>query len=516
MPLEFITTNTIGAGTIRALDGPDENLIVVAGVTLGSTDSAAISVSGANNASIQIDGTLAAAANTIAGFLSTGTRLSIGATGLVFSTQTVSGFANIALGASADLINHGIISTPSTTAVLIGGSDSQVFNTGTVVGTTGLRVEGAAFRLVNEGDILGTGHSTDPGSTFNGVGVCVTGSDARIINGETGTISSTAGSGASSAGVRLLNASNGSVVQNLGEIIAAHGIGVDFAGMLGTESAILRNVGVITGGTASFDGNETGDTVTNSGLMMGDVRLNDGADLYRAMDAGRVDGDVLGGAGNDTLRGAAGDDSLAGEADSDLASGGAGDDTLEGGSGADTLAGNIDEDALFGGSENDLLYGGIGDDRLFGETEADRLEGGAGQDRLDGGNGEDVLLGGSGEDTLIGRAGFDTLFGGTGTDDFVFRNVAEIGTALGLQDIIHDFEVGQDVLDLSLLDANALVAGNQAFTFIGAAAFGGITAQLRYSTANGRLQGDVNGDGIADFSLLLSNRAALTVDDIVL
>jgi hypothetical protein len=55
--------------------------------------------------------------------------------------------------------------------------------------------------------------------------------------------------------------------------------------------------------------------------------------------------------------------------------------------------------------------------------------------------------------------------------------------------------------------------GNQKFTFIGAAAFHRIDGELRYS--NHVLQGDVNGDGRADFEIFV-NAASLLKSDFFL
>jgi hypothetical protein len=68
-------------------------------------------------------------------------------------------------------------------------------------------------------------------------------------------------------------------------------------------------------------------------------------------------------------------------------------------------------------------------------------------------------------------------------------------------DHILDFAPGTDKIDLSRTDANTLVAGDQAFTFIGSNAFSNVAGQLRAFQQGGRTgssQGDTNGDGIAD------------------
>ena len=55
----------------------------------------------------------------------------------------------------------------------------------------------------------------------------------------------------------------------------------------------------------------------------------------------------------------------------------------------------------------------------------------------------DTLIGGAGDDRLLGGVGEDFLTGGPGRDRFEYGNRNERG------DTINDFELGQDVIDLS-------------------------------------------------------------------
>ncbi|HEX2762998.1 MAG TPA: M10 family metallopeptidase C-terminal domain-containing protein, partial [Allosphingosinicella sp.] len=131
-----------------------------------------------------------------------------------------------------------------------------------------------------------------------------------------------------------------------------------------------------------------------------------------------------------------------------------------------------------------------------------------------GGAAADTITGGAGNDTLIGAGGADILNGGLGNDTFRYRSVTE--SAVGSGDEIRDFTIG-DLLDLSRIDANSTVAGDQAFTFIGSGAFTGVAGQLR-ADHNGNLwvvTGDVDGDGQADFQIgvLVSDGHTLTATD---
>jgi len=70
-----------------------------------------------------------------------------------------------------------------------------------------------------------------------------------------------------------------------------------------------------------------------------------------------------------------------------------------------------------------------------------------------------------------------------------------------------------DKIDLSAIDANAQLVGNQAFSFIGNSAFTGVVGELRYF--GNTIQGDVNGDQNSDFSILFSG-VVLTANEFIL
>jgi Ca2+-binding RTX toxin-like protein len=133
-----------------------------------------------------------------------------------------------------------------------------------------------------------------------------------------------------------------------------------------------------------------------------------------------------------------------------------------------------------------------------------------------GGRGDDALTGGPGNDMLNGGRGVDTMRGEAGSDIFRFEDVLD--SPLASPDKIADLD-GQDKIDLSLIDANSLVAGDQAFSFIGTAAFSGTPGELRviHPTA-WFVQGDIDGDGLADFSIqvLLDGPSSITGTDFVL
>lgn len=173
---------------------------------------------------------------------------------------------------------------------------------------------------------------------------------------------------------------------------------------------------------------------------------------------GTMSDDTLNGTGGfDAIRGFTGNDTINAFAGNDYIDGGLGNDIIYAGDGNDT----VDADpgyALTGG--NDTVFGGIGDDRLFGAY------------------GDDVLDGGDGSDLLVGGAGSDTLTGGAGADTFVLDYAA--GSTLTLADVITDFVVGTDKLDIGALTSQQLtLAQSGADTLISITSTGAYLAVLQ-------------------------------------
>ncbi|HEX8366673.1 MAG TPA: FG-GAP-like repeat-containing protein [Allosphingosinicella sp.] len=154
------------------------------------------------------------------------------------------------------------------------------------------------------------------------------------------------------------------------------------------------------------------------------------------------------------------------------------------------------------------------------------LEGG-GHFRLWGGAAADTLTGGGGNDLIYGGRGADQLRGNGGADTFRYQATNESPIGLANIDTILDFVHGVDKIDLSVIDAKVAVAGDQAFSFIGAATFtaaGPISAgQLRAHQIDAvnniwQVEGDTDGNGVADFVLraYVDPLQSLTVGDFVL
>lgn len=193
-----------------------------------------------------------------------------------------------------------------------------------------------------------------------------------------------------------------------------------------------------------------------------------------------------------------------------------------------TLAGNFVDStsSLISGSlvtdtpttSNDTLLGTTNNDSISGLAGNDVIYGLEGNDILNGATGFDSIIGGLGKDLLIGGVGKDNLTGGTGADKFKFAAVTETGITATTRDTITDFKHAQgDKIDLSAIDANTALAGNQAFSFIGTAAFStNATGQLRFDALNHLVYGSNDADTAAEFSILLTGVTSLTASDFIL
>jgi Ca2+-binding RTX toxin-like protein len=157
-------------------------------------------------------------------------------------------------------------------------------------------------------------------------------------------------------------------------------------------------------------------------------------------------------------------------------------------------------------------------DTIVGRQDASTINGLDGADRLTGMNANDALNGGAGSDTLTGGLGKDLLIGGADADNFDFNSIRESkGRA---PDVIKDFHHAQgDKIDVSDIDANTKVDGLQGFHFIGGKSFHHKAGELHFVSDHHRgvfVEGDVNGDGRADFRLDVQHVSHLGAGDFFL
>ena len=130
-----------------------------------------------------------------------------------------------------------------------------------------------------------------------------------------------------------------------------------------------------------------------------------------------------------------------------------------------------------------------------------------GRMRIFGGAGDDTFYSGLGSDVLQGGGGRDELTGGEGAD--IFQYVSLSDSAGADIDVIFDFEVDRDRIDLAQIDADSTLDGDQAFVFLEKGAFTRASGQLRYQydfeKGHFVIEADVDGDGGADFQIHLIN-----------
>jgi len=374
-------------------------------------------------------------------------------------------------GSNMRIANYGTIvgfqDTGIQTVIPIGqAGNANITNYGTIHSDQyGVYLEGPGNRILNSGDISG-------------------GNIAIRINEAGGNFISNAGLIQSSSTGFELNADSGILtLWNSGTIIAPTAIDAD------ASDEIIRNTGTIIGDIDLAGGN---DRLVNSGDISGDVNLGTGTDVLLG-GAGRIEGAIDGGAGDDLLIS------------------GIGDDAVMGGVGADEIRGGLGNDVLAGGDHDDRAFGGDGDDTLSGDRGNDELFGGSGDDTLDGNFSDDILRGGAGADIVMGGLGADQLYGGQDADIFIFgKDHSKLGS---LSDVIHDFQVGIDLIDLS-----AVVAGELQFVANGPFAGGGTASVRALTPATGQSSVliDFDGNGTVDMRILLDGNPALTESDFIL
>lgn len=373
--------------------------------------------------------------------------------------------------------------------VLLGGGGEDIFNGGTgndivVVdsagdtvnegageGTDSVETNLAAYTLTaNVENLEYTGASTFTGTGNALANIIVGGALGDTLDGGDGddTLGGEAGDDTLTGGLGndRLNGGTGADVMNGGE---------------GNDTLVVDNAGDFAIGGAGAD------TVQ---LVASGLTVLIGIDVENVSNAS-------GGNANVTLNGLA--NTYGGSNGAETVSAGLGNDIVYGRGGTDFLFGGADNDRLFGDAGTDLLVGDDGNDLLYGGADADELRGNAGSD---------TLYGEAGDDFLEGGAGVDILNGGLGGDAYVFFS-GDTGATLATADRIQGFNNAQgDRLQLNGLGVN---------NFIGTFAFTNSAGELRYELIGGNtyIQGDSNGDGVADFMIRLDGNVTVTSADFI-
>ena len=239
--------------------------------------------------------------------------------------------------------------------------------------------------------------------------------------------------------------------------------------------------------------------------------------------AAAIDGKGNGLDNNLTGNGAA--NTLSGLGGSDRINGGAGRDIMQGGDGNDTYFADLFNDVV---RETNIVLATGGNDLVNFNGVAGTFTLGLNVERLTlrgaaaiNGKGNDldnILIGNGTANRLTGGLGADLLTGGAGADLFDFNAITESTVAAGGRDTITDFNgAATDRIDLSTIDADSVLGGNNVFTFIGAAAFTGL-GQVRAFTSGANTIVDINttGSNAADLRILLTGLHTLDPADFIL
>jgi Ca2+-binding RTX toxin-like protein len=491
------SVNLAGSAPITLLDASDANAIV------GNAGSNRITVTdGADS----VDGGLGIDRLVVDYSLSTGA-----VTGTLSSVAEAGGTRLVTI--TAGTFEHLTILTGSGADTITTGAGDDIIHTGEGAGTV---TAGQGYNVITGGSGADTITASDGGNVVragDGANIITTGAGVDRIWTGVGSDTISAGGG-------------DDVIYLLGGSDTVHGEGgsdrlvVDYSATLtsvtmnapgGTLAGYTGNVADLGVNTASFDGMEH---FTVTGGAAGDF--------------------LTSGAGNDVLSGGAGNDRLFGGDGLDVLNGGAGADLLDGGRGADLMRGGAGDDVYMVRDAGDIVdeTGGGGRDAVkafvdytltAGVENLTMAGGGRGtgnalNNAINGSGLNETLQGMGGNDTLVGGGGRDVLTGGSGRDVFVFSALSDSVTATSRSDRITDFSSAEgDTIYLVGLDADSRSAGtNDAFTFIGASGFtAGTAGQVRafYNAASGVtvVQGETNGDGVADFQILLECTGALNL-----
>jgi VCBS repeat-containing protein len=220
--------------------------------------------------------------------------------------------------------------------------------------------------------------------------------------------------------------------------------------------------------------------------------------VYAGIDPNDFDATI--GIGVTVINGTEGDDTFdqPNTTAPDVINGFGGDDRFFTYGGADQVYAGSGDDFIQVGGGGDGVYGQEGEDEVYGESNPDNLYGGSGNDIINGGAGDDIIFGGSGDDIIVGQGGDDFIVGGFGADTFVASLASNRDTFVYLDvrdtgDTFDDFRA-MFTLDFSAIDADAGVAGDQAFLWGGETATAhGIWTSLN-SSGGGNLYLDTDGD----------------------
>jgi Ca2+-binding RTX toxin-like protein len=391
---------------------------------------------------------------------------------------------------------------------LLGSAGDNVLDGGAGLDTASYATAAAgvsiSLAIAGAQDTIGAGHDTLvsmenlTGSAFNdtltgdgGANVIQGGSGADTLDGGGGidTVSYAAASSTVKVDLHLTGAQNTS------------GAGID------TLSNFENLTGSSKNDTLSGD---SGDNVLDGAGGTDTVSYINAASAVSVDLSITTSQDTLGD-GHDTLIAI---ESVTGSAFNDTLAGSAGNNTIDGGAGVDTVtyAGAGAGITLSLASTSGQATGAAGTDTV---KNVENLTGSGFNDVLTGSSGANAINGGGGDDRIAGAQGADLLTGGAGADTFIYAGTSASTVAVSGQDQIMDFASAEaDRIDLSAIDANTATSGvDDPFTLV--ASFTHHAGELISVSQSGAflVQGDVNGDGAADFAILVHSAFALGASD---
>ncbi|KQP41366.1 beta strand repeat-containing protein [Methylobacterium sp. Leaf106] len=410
---------------------------------------------------------------------------------------------------------------------------------------TGVSLNGASIADLSRNPFDASQLTVDPAGTLKIDGY--TGTDgSETFRGTTGAETFTGLGGADTyivdnIGDRVIEAPGGDLdtVRTSVNFTLGDGQGIEVLRGSGTVGLIL-NGNEFDNRIVGTSGNDIIDGKAGVDAMFG----NFGDDIYYVDNAGDLVTEAAS-AGNDTVRASVSYTLKAGQEIETLEGLGSTGLTLTGNNFANTIVGTAGKDILDGKTGADTLSGGAGNDTYYVDNVNDRVIETTGTDTvyasvsyelesgvsiealrafgskaltLTGNEFANTIVGGAGKDVIVGGLGQDTLTGGAGSDTFVFKTVSDSGNGAANRDVILDFKVGVDHIDLSGIQAVSGAPTDQSFSFI-EGAFTKHKGEL-HAVASGSstiIEGDVDGNGKADFQLVLRGTIeALHATDFVL
>ena len=296
-------------------------------------------------------------------------------------------------------------------------------------------------------------------------------------------------------------------------------INADVVSGLSGDDLIVASAGndIFDGGADS----DTISYATLGGVNFIAVTLNGAIDATVTVDGGDDDTirnieNVIGTAGNDTIIGDMQDNSLEGGSGDDILIGAGGIDILTGGAGIDTA----DYSTAVGAVVVSLAAGEASIDG-FGGTDSliqiENITGSNNDDTITGNGVVNILAGGSGNDVIRGGGGSDTLDGGLGNDQLRFDDLAGAGITLDIGSGTAFYGVDASTDTFSNFETYYATAQDDTiFGSVGADVIFGLDGDDVFNASAGAdvLNGGNDNDGIDYSGFAAGNFISITLDDV--